>query len=292
MVFSVTFVAACPSGGKWEPEFEKKGEWWYDKPWGVNRNSAYNLSIDEEGYIPALAYESSRPNTQEAYLKGEWFINNYPSRRDRAEAILDFVQQWTQYVSDINNLWVQSWTGEPQEEFSCNADEMMHMMDLSTNTPAVGDCEDLAFLCALIYMSADFDVAIVDAPQHVALLIYFPEYPNANMYWNIDKAYTVPTEYGIGWIWVEATGNNNPLGWTPPDFIHGGWDAHPLTIKMDIRYLAHSSRAFGSYLGDAMYNPGYDIDKNKKIDIFDIAFAVQYWDSKVMPLRMLRAQSR
>jgi hypothetical protein len=28
-----------------------------------------------------------------------------------------------------------------------------------------------------------------------------------------------------GWIWVEATGSSNPLGWTPPDFSDGMWTA-------------------------------------------------------------------
>lgn len=286
MVSSVTCAAASPSGRQWPPEFEKKGEWWYDIPWGVNRNSPYNCTIDDEGYIPALAYESLRPNTEEAYLKGKWFENTYPSRRQRAEAILDWVQVWTQYCYDIN--CVKSPDGEPQEEWAWNPDEMMHMIDTSTNTLATGDCEDIAFLCALLYTGAGFGAAIVDAPQHVALLIYFPEYPNANMYWNIDEAYRVPTEYGYGWIWVEATGDNNPLGWTPRDFIHGGWDAHPLTIRIDMHYIAHVCRAYGSRLGDARYHLCYDVDNNKRIDMVELALACRYWAFKWMPLRMFR----
>jgi hypothetical protein len=64
---------------------------------------------------------------------------------------------------------------------------------------------------------------MVLAPGHAALLIWLPEYDNANYYWDIpddDREY--------GWIWVEATGEQNPLGWTPPDFADGNWIAYPL----------------------------------------------------------------
>jgi hypothetical protein len=80
----------------------------------------------------------------------------------------------------------------------------------------------MALLCATIYLGAGFDVALVLTTSHVALLIWLPEYQNANIYWDILDG------RGNGWIWVEATGENNPLGWTPPDFNDGYWDAFPL----------------------------------------------------------------
>jgi hypothetical protein len=84
----------------------------------------------------------------------------------------------------------------------------------------------MAFLCGTLYLAAGIDVAMVLAPRHVALLIWLPEYPNANYYWDIPDD---GREYG--WIWIEATGNRNPVGWTPPDFSDGNWDAILLGFK-------------------------------------------------------------
>jgi hypothetical protein len=78
----------------------------------------------------------------------------------------------------------------------------------------------MSFLCSTIYLAAGFDVALVSPPEHVALLIWLPEYDNANYYWDIPDD---GREHG--WIWVEATGDKNPLGWTPPDFADGDWDS-------------------------------------------------------------------
>jgi hypothetical protein len=80
----------------------------------------------------------------------------------------------------------------------------------------------MTFLCGTIYVGAGFDAAIIDAPGHCALLIWLPEFSNANNYWDISDG------RGAGWIWVEATGSSNPLGWTPPDFEDGGWTAYPI----------------------------------------------------------------
>jgi len=285
MIFSVTCVVASPSGGQWPAKFEKKGEWWYDKPWGVNRNSAYNGSINEKGYVPTLAYESTHPNIEQAYLMGKWFESNYPSKYQRAEAILRWVQKWTQYGYDSDYVTMD---GEPQEEWAWNPDEMMHLIDTSISALAIGDCEDIAFLCAVLYMGAGFGVAIVDAQDHVALLIHFPEYPKANMYWNIGEAYFAPQQVlkSYGWIWVEATGDNNPLGWTPPEFIHGGWEAHPLTLEIDMRIIYGIINGLFSHPGSPKYNPDYDFNDDARINIYELYKAMQYF-TKWMPLRFL-----
>jgi hypothetical protein len=96
------------------------------------------------------------------------------------------------------------------------------MFDQNTNAIAVGDCEDVTFLSATIYLAANIDVALVEAPGHVALLIWLPEYDNPNYYWDIFDG------RDHGWIWVEATGEANPLGWTPPDFSDGDWETYIL----------------------------------------------------------------
>ena len=100
---------------------------------------------------------------------------------------------------------------------------MAHAFNETTGVKAIGGCEDMAFLCGTIYVGAGFDAAIVDSPEHVALLIWLPEFSNANCYWNLTN-----DGRDAGWIWVEATGSSNPIGWTPPDFIDGGWTAYAL----------------------------------------------------------------
>jgi hypothetical protein len=80
----------------------------------------------------------------------------------------------------------------------------------------------MAFLCGTIYVGAGFDAAVIDATDHCALLIWLPEFSNADYYWDIGDG------RGAGWIWVEATGSSNHLGWTPSDFEDGGWIAYPI----------------------------------------------------------------
>ena len=209
-------VSAFPSGLSYPPTFHQKNGEWYDS-WEFNRN----YYGDSDGYMPNLAYETLGNNKELAYSIGERFISSYASDTRRAEAILQYVQRWTNYGYDEDNVFMR---GQSQDEWAWNADEMAHMFNETTNTVAIGDCEDMAFLCATLYIAAGYDVALVLAPGHVALLIWLPEYSNANIYWDILDG------RGEGWIWVEATGGNNPLGWTPPDYNDGYWEAYPLNI--------------------------------------------------------------
>lgn len=188
---------------------------WYDN-WGINRN----YYAGPHGYLPNLASETLGENKELAYSIGEWFRNNYPSKTERATAILEYVQKWTEYGYDSDNV-IRN--GVAQDEWAWNADEMAHAFNETTGVRAVGDCEDMAFLCGTIYVGAGFDAAIVDATDHAALLIWLPEFSNANSYWDIPN-----DDRDYGWIWVEATGDSNPLGWTPPDFEDGGWTAYPI----------------------------------------------------------------
>jgi hypothetical protein len=184
--------------------------------------------------MPNIAYETLGTNKELAYSIGESFKTSYGSKVQRAVAILQYVQRWTDYGYDADN--VRASDGTPQSEWAWNADEMAHMFNTTTNVVAIGDCEDMAFLCATIYIGAGFDATMVlaprDAPNHAALLIWLPEYPNANYYWDIPD-----DGRGRGWIWVEATGEHNPLGWTPPDFSDGYWTAYPLGLMiLDVNY--------------------------------------------------------
>jgi hypothetical protein len=207
-----------PSGGTYPPKFTLKNGDWYDS-WGFNRN--YYGGTD--GYMPNIAYETLGPERDRAYSLGEQFKTNYPDKVQRATAILRFVQQWTDYGYDSDNVVMG---GVAQEEWAWNADEMAYMFNETTGIKAIGDCEDMAFLCGTIYTAAGIDVAMVLTTEHIALLIWLPEYPNANYYWDIPD-----DGRGAGWIWVEATGEHNPVGWTPPDFADGDWEATPLTFK-------------------------------------------------------------
>jgi len=191
---------------------------WYDN-WGIDRNDA-GTDGSPPGYIPNIAYETLGSNKELAYSIGEWFQNNYPSNTDRAVAILKYVQTWTYYAYD-SDTFVRN--GVAQDEWAQNADEFAHAFNQTTGVKAPGDCEDMAFLCGTIYVAAGFDAAVIDATDHCALLIWLPELSNANDYWDIGDG------RGTGWIWVEATGSSNPLGWTPSDFEDGNWIAYPLS---------------------------------------------------------------
>jgi len=198
-----------------DSDFRLKNGYWYDS-FGINRN--YYAGPD--GFLPNLATETLGDNKELAYSIGERFQDNYQSKTERAVAILKFVQRWTEYGYDEENV-VRN--GEPQPEWAWNADETAHAFNEVTGVEAIGDCEDMAFLCGTIYVGAGIDAAIVDAPEHAALVIWLPEFSNADKYWNIPN-----DDRDAGWIWVEATGESNPLGWTPPDFEKGGWTAYPI----------------------------------------------------------------
>jgi hypothetical protein len=195
--------------------YSQRNDYWYDA-FGINRNY-YGGS---DGFLPKIAYETLGQYNDTAYKLGVRFKENYLSETERAVAILKYVQKWTEYGYDEDNV-VRN--GEPQPEWAWNADEMAQAFNEATGAKAIGDCEDMAFLCGTIYVGAGIDAAIVDAPEHCALVIWLPEYSNADKYWDVPN-----DDRGAGWIWVEATGESNPLGWTPPDFEDGGWTAYPI----------------------------------------------------------------
>lgn len=192
-------------------EFVYRNGFWYDS-WGYTRNNAFGPS----GFMPNLAYEALGKWREVAFSWGTQFAEMYPSKTERAEAVLRFVQRRTEYGYDEDNVEIG---GIFQEEWAWNGDDMASQIDLNSNTPAIGDCEDLAFLCSAIYEGAGFDTAMVLAPEHAALLIWLPDYPEV-LKWNIEGD---GREYG--WIWVESTGDNNPLGWTPNSYRDGNWEA-------------------------------------------------------------------
>lgn len=228
MRYFMLFLLLCASAvaviktasGRPASSFSLQDGDWYDN-WGIDRNSY----AGSHGYLPNLASETLGENKERAYSIGEWFQGSYSSKTERAVAILKYVQKWTEYGYDSENV-IRN--GVAQDEWAWNADEMAHAFNETTGVTAIGDCEDMAFLGGTIYAGAGFDAAIVDATDHCALLIWLPEFSNANAYWDINDG------KGSGWIWVEATGSSNPLGWTPPDFEDGGWTAYPITNSSEL----------------------------------------------------------
>jgi hypothetical protein len=216
---------------------------WYDN-WGIDRNDA-GINGELPGYLPNLASETLGENKELAYSIGQQFLNQYQDNNSRADAILKYIQTWTYYAYD-SDTFVRN--GVAQDEWAQNADEFAHAFNQSTGVKAPGDCEDMAFLCATIYVGAGFDAAVIDATDHAACLIWLPEYPNADDYWDLNDG------RGSGWIWVEATGSENPVGWTPSDYEDGDWTAYQINSQP---YVARSPTTSGP-----------------TFDIFDLLFLV------------------
>ena len=63
-----------------------------------------------------------------------------------------------------------------------------------------------------MYKGAGYRSAIVVGKGHTASLVYFPNYKKATAIFELEDE--------PGWIWAEATGKNNPLGWVSKEFIN------------------------------------------------------------------------
>ena len=69
--------------------------------------------------------------------------------------------------------------------------------------------EDSAALLAVMYKAAGYRTAIILAPGHTAAMVYLPDYDKTPVAFELEGE--------PGWVWAEATGGNNPLGWVPED---------------------------------------------------------------------------
>jgi hypothetical protein len=172
--------------------------------WEICRTRAYNrdgfYQITETGFRPVIAFESLGESKGLAYNLGEHFVNEYSDSQQRAEAIFRFVRDRVVYTPDIDQFNFA--------EFAQNADELAEEINL--NGIGYGDCEDSAVLLAVIYKGAGYRSAIVVAPSHTATMVFLPDYNKS------ITALTLKNE--TGWLWAEATGKNNPLGWMPKEF--------------------------------------------------------------------------
>jgi len=188
-------IFAMPSA-----EFYQEGGDVFDD-WDICRTDAAGedgfFQVSAAGFYPIIAGESLGTNAERAYRLGQQFAETYPDSYQRAEEVFAFARDRVRYTSDEDQFGFG--------EFAQNADELAGI--IADNGIAHGDCEDYAVLLAVMYKGAGLRSAVVLAPEHAAALVYLPKYEEANQMLSIDGE--------AGWIWAEATGGNNPLGWMP-----------------------------------------------------------------------------
>lgn len=198
-VMLVSPALAAPS----EKFFEHGGEV-YDS-FGVCRNRFTGedgfMQLTEDGFDPIIVRESLGENIDIAWELGRAFSDKYPEPNQRAQQIFHFVKNKVVYTSDMDEFGY--------EEFAQNADELAGA--ILENGSAPGDCEDDAILLAVLYKAAGFRSAIVLAQDHAAALVYLPDYNKA--------AHVLTLEGEAGWVWAEATGRTNDLGWFAPSLV-------------------------------------------------------------------------
>jgi hypothetical protein len=185
--------------------------------WEICRTRAFGgdgfYQVMGTSFRPAIAFESLGSNTAAAYRLGEQFANEYPDLNQRAEAIFGFVRDRVRYTSDIDQF--------EHEEFAQNADELAVVLE--GGGAGYGDCEDSAVLLAIMYKGAGYRSAITVGKGHTATLVYLPDYKKAT------AMFTLKGE--TGWVWAEATGKNNPLGWVPKEFINVKLAAYEISTE-------------------------------------------------------------
>jgi len=185
--------------------------------WDVCRTRADGedgfLKYVGDRFEPVIVSQSVGRNMERAYVRGVQFGEEYPDVTQRAEAIFTYVRDRVRYVSDSSQFGLV--------EFAQNADELLAVVD--EDGYAYGDCEDYAFLLGAMYVGAGVRSAIVLAPDHAAVLVHLPDYPHANRFLRVNGE--------TGWVWAEATGGNNPLGWMPENYMRVSLVARELEDK-------------------------------------------------------------
>ena len=196
---TVGYASAFPSEGF----YERSGDIFDD--WEICRTRAFGedgfYQITETGFRPLIAFQSLGEQANLAYSLGEQIANEYPDPLQRAEAVFHFVRDRVKYTSDIDR--------NGSEEFAQNADELA--IAIVEDGIGEGDCEDMVVLLAVMYKAAGIRSAIVLVPEHTAVLVYLPEYNKATAVFELEGE--------PGWVWAEATGKKNPLGWVPEQYL-------------------------------------------------------------------------
>jgi len=184
-------------------EFRTTGDDIFDD-WDISRTRAAGADgfyqVCEKGFRPVIAFESLGEEADAAYRLGEGMLSQYPDRVQRAEKIFYYVRDRVRYTPDKDQF--------QHDEFAQNADELADK--IAQNGFGHGDCEDSTVLLAVMYKGAGYRSAIAVAPGHTAAMVYLPEY---------KKGSSFEMDGEEGWVWAEATGRKNPLGWVPKEFI-------------------------------------------------------------------------
>ena len=194
------YASASPSEGFHEINGDVFDDWEICRTRAFGEDGFYQLS--ETAFRPVIVFESLGENAALAYSLGEQIAVKYPDRLQRAEAVFSLVRDGVRYTSDIDQF--------DHEEFALNADELATSID--KNSVGYGDCEDSAVLLAVMYKGAGYRSAIVVSSEHTAALVYLPDYDKATAFFKLKGE--------LGWVWAEATGRNNHLGWVPKEFIN------------------------------------------------------------------------
>lgn len=184
-------------------ELRKESGEVYDD-WNLCRTRSWGgdgfFQIEGDTFRPAIVFESVGRWADIAWQVGESLERKY-SGDELAERIFSYARDRVRYTPDVDQFGY--------EEFAVNADELAEEVENSGS--GEGDCEDYAILLAVMFRAAGYRSAVVLAPGHAAALVFMPDYSRANVFWEFKGE--------SGWIWAEATGRNNPLGWTPSEFI-------------------------------------------------------------------------
>lgn len=202
------YAAATPSADFREVDDDIFDDWGISRTRAVGEDGFYQVT--ETGFRPVIVFESLGKEAGLAYDMGKEMAEEYPERRQRAQEIFYFVRDNVNYASDADQF--------QYDEFAQNADEVATA--IKEDGVAYGDCEDSAVLLAVMYKGAGYRSAIIIAPGHTAAMVYLPEY---------KKATSFELEGEPGWVWAEATGSTNLLGWVPKEFINVEIAAYEIT---------------------------------------------------------------
>jgi hypothetical protein len=208
---STGYALAIPSAGFRTVDNNIFDDWQICRTRAFNEDGFYQLS--ETSFRPVIAFESLGENTDLAYNLGKQFIPQYHDEIQRAEQVFYFVRDRVRYTPDIDQF--------EYDEFAQNADELA--TQIARNGVGYGDCEDSAVLLAVMYRGAGYRSAIALAPGHTAALVHLPDYKKATALLELNDE--------GGWVWAEATGENNPLGWIPKEFIDTKLAAYEISAE-------------------------------------------------------------
>jgi len=197
---TVGYASASPSEGFHQINGDVFDDWEVCRTRAFGEDGFYQIS--ETAFRPVIAFESLGENAALAYSLGQQIADKYPDRLQRAEAVFRFVRDRVKYTSDTDQF--------DHDEFALNADELA--TSINQNGVGYGDCEDSAVLLAVMYKGAGYRSAIVVGKGHTAALVYLPDYKKATAFFELEGE--------PGWVWAEATGRNNPLGWAAKEFIN------------------------------------------------------------------------